>query len=104
MFVPIVILLFFELCNFSTFKLFLQSFDQSLHRSHSQSIINYIFQALICDFEFAITMEGAFWQWTQNLPSGHVYGVMSAQLSVRSTIYHAREQLHSIDETIYLHA
>ena len=46
-------------------------------------------------------MEAAFWSWTQDTPAAHIYGVYTSQHSCRTTIYHTREQLHSLQQTMY---
>ena len=46
-------------------------------------------------------MEAAFWSWTQGTPAAHIYGVYTSQHSCRTTIYHTREQLHSLQQTMY---
>ena len=45
-------------------------------------------------------MEAAFWSWTQGTPA-HIYGVYTSQHSCRTSIYHSREQLHSLQQTMY---
>ena len=46
-------------------------------------------------------MEAAFWSWTHDTPAAHIYGVYTSQHSCRTTIYHTREQLHSLQQTMY---
>ena len=46
-------------------------------------------------------MEAAFWSWTQGTPAAHIYGVYTSQHSCRTSIYHSREQLHSLQQTMY---
>ena len=46
-------------------------------------------------------MEAAFWSWTHDTPAAHIYGIYTSQHSCRTTIYHAREQLHSLQQTMY---
>ena len=46
-------------------------------------------------------MEAAFWSWTQGTPAAHIYGVYTSQHSCRTTTYHTREQLHSLQQTMY---
>ena len=46
-------------------------------------------------------MEAAFWSWTQGTPAAHIYGVYTSQHSCRTSICHSREQLHSLQQTMY---
>ena len=46
-------------------------------------------------------MEAAFWSWTHDTPAAHISGVYTSQHSCRTTIYHTREQLHSLQQTMY---
>ena len=46
-------------------------------------------------------MEAAFWQWAHGTPAAHLYGVYTSQHSLRAGLYHSREQLHSLQQTMY---
>ena len=46
-------------------------------------------------------MEAAFWHWAHNTPAAHLYGNYTSQHSFRLGLYHSREQLHSLQQTMY---
>ena len=46
-------------------------------------------------------MEAAFWHWAHNTPAAHLYGIYTSQRSLRLGLYHSREQLHSLQQTMY---
>ena len=46
-------------------------------------------------------MEAAFWHWTHSTPAAHLYGLYISQNSIRHGLYHSREQLHSLQQTMY---
>ena len=46
-------------------------------------------------------MEAAFWHWTHNTPAAHLYGIYDSQHSFRLGLYHSREHLHSLQQTMY---
>ena len=47
-------------------------------------------------------MEAAFWHWAHNTPAAHLYGIYTSQHSFRLGLYHSREQLQSLQQTMYL--
>ena len=46
-------------------------------------------------------MEAAFWHWAHNTPAAHLYGIYTSQHSFRLGLYHSREQLHSLQQTMH---
>ena len=46
-------------------------------------------------------MEATFWTWAHNTPAAHLYGIYTSQHSFRLGLYHSREHLHSLQQTMY---
>ena len=55
----------------------------------------------VSTFPVPAEMEAAFWQWAHGTPAAHLYGIYTSQHSLRTGLYHSREQRHSLQQTMY---